>query len=250
MFVVNAFRLFCTALSFLTRIPTPFWEKSFADCFAAFPAVGFLIGCVTFATFWTASLFFSPFLGAGIAVAFQVWFTRGLHLDGLADWVDALGGGYTKEKRLEILKDSRVGAFGVMALIVVLGLKTLALCNFAGGGYSAVVVSTVMGRLAMVLCAVNMRSARLEEGLGATFLKGFHRKTAVFAFASTLPLFVIAPVGFAVSLILTLALVVVFRWNFVKKFGGITGDLFGAASEITETAVLILCVGLIRHGIW
>lgn len=177
---------------------------------------------------------------AALLLCFGVWLTGGLHLDGLADTVDGLGGGATPEDRRRVMKDSRVGAFGVMGLVLVLLLKFA--CFLAGGekGWRwEFVLFPLVSRWGMVLLAFLSPYARPEGGLGQA-MTTVSPRTAAGASLSSL--------GLAVLLLRLKGLSLwagagVFIWllsrYFKRTLGGVTGDVLGAANEAVEVLVLL-----------
>ena len=121
------FKLFSLALMFFTRIPCPsfddFKESDLNDASRYFSTVGILVGFLSFAAFFGATFYFSVVTSVILSLGFSVFLTGAFHEDGFADMIDGFGGGWTKEKILEIMKDSRVGAFGVIGLIILFALK-------------------------------------------------------------------------------------------------------------------------------
>lgn len=233
------------ALTFLTKIPWP-WrgEATAADLARAmfwFPWVGALLGAI-FAGVWLGLLRVLPGpAAAALLLVFSVWLTGGLHLDGLADTLDGLGGGNTPEDRLRLMKDSRVGAFGVLSLICVLLLKFAFLLAAAqkGVGPWPVFLFPVAGRWGMVLLAYLSPYARREGGLGQAMTQGVSSRSVAGATFAALAL-ALAAAGAPGLLLLAGAgfLVWLASLYFNRKLGGVTGDVLGAANEIVEVAVL------------
>ena len=162
-----------TAIRTLTRIPVPGGDTArLADAMPFFPAVGLFIGLVSVAILHLFTRWNDWPLGAGIAAMIAtVWLTRGLHVDGLADVSDALGGGRTRERRLAIMKDPHAGAFGVMAIACDLMLKAAALSRLAiFGHWGFVVVPFIASRTAQVLLATSLPYARAEGGKAGAFV--------------------------------------------------------------------------------
>ena len=128
-------RLFLCALQFLTRLPTPSLEGFEADWIARsapwYPVVGWIVGAISAGALLLASHLWLGLPAAAIALAVGFVVTGGFHEDGLADTADGLGGGQTPERRLEIMKDSRIGSYGVLALWGVLTIKVAALAMMA-----------------------------------------------------------------------------------------------------------------------
>ncbi|SFM49340.1 adenosylcobinamide-GDP ribazoletransferase [Thermodesulforhabdus norvegica] len=234
-------------LSFLTRIPLPAPAVSSAQAnlsrtFPYFPGVGILLGAVCAGGAVLLTRLFPPEISSFIIVAFLAWITRGLHLDGLADWADALGGGYTREKRLEILKDSRVGSFGVMALFFVIIGKTTALSFLIDRGcLFPILCAPLFSRSSMVAVAIGMQPAQrnTQQGLGDLFLSGFTKKHFILSLLWWIPFLIYRPRFIVFTAFLVFLEVIILRRNFAKNFGGLTGDLFGATCELVELTVLI-----------
>ena len=131
--MTHELRLFFIALQFLTRVPVPAWvgfEPMWLNQSARyFPLVGSCVGLVGAGVLWASSLVFPLAVGVGLSMAATLVMTGGFHEDGLADTFDALGGAVSRERALEIMKDSRIGSYGALALVVVLGTKAAALAS-------------------------------------------------------------------------------------------------------------------------
>lgn len=172
----------------------------------------------------------------------DVWLTRGLHLDGLADWADSIGGFRQREKRLAIMRDANVGAFGVLALIVALMAKWVALERLlASGAFIWFLVIFSLSRNMMVELITTLPYAREEEGMARGFVKGATPKHRFVSHIISLALCLFfGPVG-----LIFFVLAGVVTWLFRKicrtQFGGITGDLLGTANEMVEICLLIVC---------
>lgn len=235
---IQAFRL---ALGFLTVLPL-MWrgtipERRWGHALAAFPLVGALLGGVTLGVrqgAWLLGL--SPALAAALAVAASVLLTGGLHLDGLMDAADGLLGGNTPEQRLTIMHDERVGAFGALAGMVVLLLKFAALQSAAPWG---IVLAATWSRTVMALSVVLAPSAR-PSGLGAwwkTHARPHHAWMAG-GLAGALSL-AAGWWGIATGLLAALFAWGMVRWM-LRRVPGLTGDLYGALGELSETLMLLL----------
>jgi adenosylcobinamide-GDP ribazoletransferase len=185
------------------------------------------------------SLFPAP-AAAALLLALTVVLTRGLHLDGLADTVDGLGGGRTPEARLAIMKDSRLGAFGAVSLILVLLLKfSFLLALFDQGLERSLVLFPLISRWGLVLLAALAPYARPDGGLGQAMTKGATLQLTAGATVATSLLSFLAG-GYAGLVILGLAGLVVWGLShlFRQQLGGITGDVYGGVNEVLETLVL------------
>jgi adenosylcobinamide-GDP ribazoletransferase len=213
-----------------------------AMCWA--PAVGLLIGGAGAGVLWLASHpgRTGPLLGAVLAVAAMAALTGGLHLDGLADLADGLGSRRPADAALAIMKKSDIGPFGVVALVLVLLVQVAALAQAetAGRGVVAVVAAAATARLALTLaCRRGVPPAR-GSGLGALVAGSVQPAVAaVLAVAAVAAgaafgwIFAIAVGAGLVSSLLVTALA-------VRRLGGITGDVLGAAAEITAAVCLLV----------
>jgi adenosylcobinamide-GDP ribazoletransferase len=243
---------FPLALTFLTKLPWPWRGPAEAESLARsmfwFPWVGALLGLM----FWGAWSGLHHILPAPVAaallLAFTVVITGGLHLDGLADTIDGLGGGHTPADALRIMKDSRVGAFGVISLILALLVKFALFLALAptSDRAAALLLYPVLSRWGMVLLAYLSPYARPEGGLGQAMTLGVSSRVLASATLSAGVLSLII-FGFA-GLVLLAAVggaVWLGSWYFQRRLGGITGDILGATNEILEVLVLtiaVLCV--------
>jgi adenosylcobinamide-GDP ribazoletransferase len=192
-------------------------------------------------------------LGAVLAVALLAYLTRALHLDGLADTADALGSGREATAALEIARRGDVGPFGVVTVVLVLLVQVtaLAIATDAGSGALALVLALVTGRVAIVIaCARGIPAAR-PEGLGA-LVAGTVPKSAAIAWvlvsvgaAGTASAWLAGTwiVG-AVAVIAGLGVCLLVVARAVRRLGGITGDVLGAAAELSATTALLLMATL------
>jgi adenosylcobinamide-GDP ribazoletransferase len=133
--MIHELRLFFVALQFLTRVPVPRWvgfdPAWLQACLRHFPAVGACIGAVAAAVLWAALQGWPPTVAAALSLAATVWLTGAFHEDGLADTCDGLGGAVSRERSLAIMKDSRIGSYGAVALVLALGLKVALVATLA-----------------------------------------------------------------------------------------------------------------------
>ncbi len=233
------------ALTFLTKLPWP-WRgpaenQDLARSMFWFPWVGALLGLI----FWGAWAGLHRVLpmpaAAALLLTLTVWLTGGLHLDGLADTTDGLGGGHAPADRLRIMKDSRVGAFGVISLILILLLKFSLFLSLDGAsaGDRVLLLYPVISRWAMVLLAYRSPYARPEGGLGQAMTLGVSRRVLAGASLSAGVVAVLILGGPGLGLLAAAAgLVWLGSLYFQKSLGGITGDILGATNEIVEVLVL------------
>ncbi len=229
------------ALGFLTVIPAMPREEvppaRWGAALGMFPLVGALIGGAVLAVRAGALVVgFSPALAAALALTAGTMLTGGLHLDGLMDAADGLLGGATPEQRLTIMRDERVGAFGVLAGGLTLLLKFAALQHAAPEG---VVLAAVWGRAVMAVAVVGFPYAR-PTGLGAWW-KQHARPRHAWAAVGVAGLLTLAAgwKGLLAGLAVACLAWGTARWM-LRRVPGLTGDLYGALGELSETLALIL----------
>lgn len=233
-----------SAFGLLSRFPLPKVARSAAPGQGvwAWPLVGAAVGLaggIVYAVAFRAGL--SPWLGALLAVFAMVLATGGFHEDGLADTVDGTGGA-TAERRLAIMKDSRIGSYGVLALIASVGLRAGALAALAEPArvVPALLLAAIAGRAAMpgvLLLSAPARPGGLAAGLGllppARVYGGWGIAILLGLVCGGLHATALAA---AVTILVTLGV----AWFGRRRLGGYTGDTLGAAEQITEIVVLVL----------
>ncbi|MGF1525700.1 MAG: adenosylcobinamide-GDP ribazoletransferase [Candidatus Competibacterales bacterium] len=241
------------AFAFLTRLPIPtaldLAAVPWGRAVPWFPAVGAVVGVLVLAT---ALLPLDPPLAAALGLGVWVVVTGGLHLDGLADSVDAwLGGGGDRERTLALMKDPHSGALAVVALVVVLVVKFAALQSLvAAGAQVAAVAAAVLGRTALVAALLTTPYVR-RGGLGQAFVETLDRPGgALAAGLSVLGVLALGWPGIAALGAVAAALGVGWLWRreVMARLGGTTGDTLGALCEGVETAVLVAWVALAGSG--
>lgn len=236
--------------AFLTRLPVAsgvcMEPCELARSMGLFPAVGLALGL----GLALLDVFLGAFLpGAvvnGLLLSALVWVTGALHLDGLADLTDGLAGGRTRQRALEIMKDSRVGALGAVALILALLLKYVSLTSLpAECRAAALVFMPAAGRWIQVMLAGCCRYVRAEGGTGGAFVDHLGlRETSLATGTLTVAALLLFGLKAAVLLpALVLALFVLIRY-FEKRLGGVTGDVLGAATELMEILTLLVILSL------
>ncbi len=244
-----------TAFRTLTILPVPGRDADdFSKALPHFPLVGAAIGIVAALAAWVISDGMAWPLGGGVAVvAVTAFLTRGIHLDGLGDAFDALGGGRTPARRLEIMKDPHIGSFGVVAIVTCLMIKAAAVAQISTASqHLAVVVPFVVSRAIQVELAAALPYARREGGTARAFVEG--AEASHFLLATLFALLLCYLFGGFCGLIVLLAAYAAspaLMWWLRREFGGVTGDLLGMASEVTETLLLagLAMVGHTLSGI-
>ena len=236
---------FPLALTFLTVLP---WRgqgqvgpQDLARSMFWFPWVGLILGLGFGAGLLIFQRIFPPAVAAALLLTLTVLATRGLHLDGLADTVDGLGGGRNPQERLAIMKDSRLGAFGAVSLFLGLLLKFTLFLAWAGqAAVPGLIFFPVLSRWGMVFLAYLSPYARPEGGLGQAMTTGVTGRVLGGATFSALVLALLTIRGRGLLLMAAAAAAVwLLSIYFQKRLGGVTGDVLGAANEILEILVLL-----------
>ncbi len=239
---------FFTAIGFLTVIPVPFQKdidkKTIALSSAFFPLVGLFIGGLIFMANRFAPRFFPHNLSPAIVLCLWIIITRGLHLDGFVDTVDGLLGSRDREDSLIIMKDSRIGALGATALVMLILIKYLCLASITDASAYALLFSPCLARWSQSLSIFLGPYAR-QEGLGKVFVYGMKRRHFLFALITTVLVLFIMPHWKALASFLIVSLITFsFTFYLRKRLGGITGDTIGFMSEINEVMVLMVFLTL------
>ncbi|WP_198321095.1 adenosylcobinamide-GDP ribazoletransferase [Azohydromonas aeria] len=260
-------RLFLIALQFFTRVPIParvgFEPAWLQDCARHFPAVGLVVGAFGAAALLGAAALWPPAIAAGLGIAATVWLTGGFHEDGLADTCDGLGGAVSRARALEIMKDSRLGSYGALGLLLVLGLKAAALAALVARSPLLAAVALAWGHGAS-RCAPVLLMRLLPYGGDPEHAKAKPLALQVSATGVAVALGWVAlasaaalalggaPAAAALPWALAAIAAVVLwmrRWLH-RRLGGFTGDTLGAAQQLGELAALLAWVAVAgrAHG--
>lgn len=239
-------KTFSLAISFLTAIPMPgvgvASDQEMNQTVAFFPMVGLLVGFLNTTVLIIAANLWSPQVGAWLWLAANALLTGGLHLDGWMDTFDALGSRKGRSEMLAIMKDSRIGAMGAIAAVLLLGLKWTALSH-PSMSLAALAFAPVIGRMSLVLVTQGFPYGR-DTGLGKALKSGSLSPLGWILAAGT------ATAGAALlgyrgvwASVVALALGYLWAYALSKKLGGLTGDTYGAVNELVEIAFLlgVLC---------
>lgn len=210
-----------------------------------FPVVGAALGLIQAGTYVGLSEVVTPLLAAVLSMAVLALITGAFHHDGLADMADAFGGGWTVEQRMEILKDSRLGTYGVAALALV--LMTEAASVSAVTGWHAVKAVVLAHCLSRATAAATMLVAQPagDSGLGVDYLRNLSRTRVIVSVAASVGL-AVALVGWRAGPVVAAAVVAaaaVVRLA-QAKIGGISGDVLGAVQQMAKAGILITSVAL------
>jgi len=237
------------ATTFLTRVRMPARDamNDIGGAVRWFPVVGAAIGAAAGALAWMASRVQAvpPLLAALLIIALGAWVTGGIHLDGLADMADGFGGGATRADVLRIMRDSRIGAFGTIALILVIAIKGVALATLIERGTAPplLIAAATLSRWTIVALGAWLPYARADGGLGEAVTQ--RRDAAGLLLATSLTLAISAIAGWwtAIYLWISAAAIITAMGRLARRrIGGVTGDVFGATVELVETGVLVVAV--------
>lgn len=236
------------AVEFLTRVPaTPaaaYSPARFRESVRHYPLVGLLIGGFAASVFAVCAALLPTSVAVLISTALTMLLTGAFHEDGLADTFDGIGGGVSAERSLEIMRDSRVGAYGAAALLMAVLIKVSALTSL---GVTPTVVALIcahgLSRWSSVLVIATSTYVR-SEGTGKPTAAGISPGALLFASmvaltSLALPFIHISPAAAAGALAGTAAGHGVARLIFEKKIGGYTGDCLGAVQQITEVCIYL-----------
>jgi len=232
------------ALAFLTRIPINHGPQiSLRRSAALFPLVGAFIGLIGGFVFYLSSAILPPLVSASISILVTVAITGAFHLDGLADICDGLIGGWNREERLKILKDSRHGTYGVAAISLQLILQVCLLSALSPrDGLFTLIVLHTLSRLVPIFLMLIPATAG-HDGMGASVSREIGAREPLVG--SLITVLLIAPIMglnfLLLSAILFLTLSIFALWV-IRKIGGMVGDAFGAGEQISETMILFFFV--------
>ncbi len=255
-------RLFFVALQFLTRVPVPQWvgfkPEWLNDSARHFPAVGLCVGALAAGVLWLGAHAWTALIAVLLSMAATIWLTGAFHEDGLADTCDGLGGAVTREKALAIMKDSRLGTYGTVGLLLVLALKAAAL--------HSLVVRDLAATLALLpLAHAWSRSATvlllrlLPYGGDAEHAKAKPLAQQVDGFGLALALMWAGIAAVAAALFVELEVLLwaalaaagvtlwMARWLRLR-LGGYTGDALGATQQFSELAVYLAALAAMARG--
>lgn len=253
---IHELRLFFIALQFLTRLPVPAWvgfESAWLQqCSRHFPAVGALVGVFSAAVLALALQLWPPAVAVLLAMAASIWLTGGFHEDGWADSCDGLGGAVSRARSLEIMKDSRIGSYGALGLILMLGLKAASLHALVTQqglplALAGLVLAHAASRAAPIWLIRTLSYAGDPEHAKAKPLGT--QATLGSCLVATLWVLLLAAVlrvwvpGLASRLgPAALAAVAATLWMrawFKRRLGGYTGDNLGATQQVVELSLLL-----------
>ena len=256
-FIKHEWRLLLVAVQFLTRLPVPqfanYNPQWLHQSSRHFPAVGLLVGLLCAGVFWLGSILFTPLVAAVISTAFGIKLTGAFHEDGLADSCDGLGGGLTRERTLEIMKDSRLGTYGVLGLVSALLIKISLLASMP---LSVAIVALIIGHTASRLLCISLLTL-LPYGGEIEHAKAKPMAQQLTPFQGLLSSGWLLLAGVLVVLLFphTVQQIGIWQWLLALLLGivatdymrrllhrrleGYTGDGLGATQQLSEIAIYI-----------
>ncbi|WP_227546097.1 adenosylcobinamide-GDP ribazoletransferase [Marinobacter fonticola] len=246
--IQEEWQTFWLAISFLTRIPMlikiDYSQRLMNNCSMYFPLVGLLLGLIYAGAYVLLTYTFSPLVSVLLVMVLHLWLTGAFHEDGLADSVDALGGGYTLDDKLRIMKDSRIGAYGTIALVMALALKAALLID-SRLTWLALMVAPCVSRLTpLLLMRFLPYITAPDTSKTKPVASGFPTQRLLLAILFTAFVVVIAAAGwdpdlFLTSVIATFGVACLWGGYLKTQLGGYTGDTLGACVVLSELIVLV-----------
>jgi adenosylcobinamide-GDP ribazoletransferase len=243
-------QLFFTALQFFTRLPAPRWvgfDAAWLQHAARyFPAVGIIVSLACAAVYWLAALWLPQVVAVILSTAAGIYLTGAFHEDGFTDVCDGFGGGMQPSRVLEIMRDSRVGAYGVIGIVLLLATKIAGLASLpALQVVPALLIAHPLSRCFAAALIWRMPYVR-EEGKVKPLAQNMSAgEFTVAAITAMLPLLVCVATGWLVpqALLLGISFGAAAAWFLARKFqrriGGYTGDCLGAVQQFSEVAIYL-----------
>jgi adenosylcobinamide-GDP ribazoletransferase len=252
--MAEGLRLFLIAVQFLTRLPVPRGlpasETTLGQATRFFPLIGVLVGGGAALIFILAGNLL-PHSGSVLcAIIFAAFITNGIHEDGLADTFDGFGGGWTKERALEIMRDSRIGTFGALALIFLILGKYIFLSSLSPGqSWRWLIVAHTAGRWTVLPLCAWLPYAR-AEGQGKLVARRVGKvEVLIGSLTYLITVFLLSWQAALAALLITGLVSLLSGAYFRARLSGITGDCLGAANQLTELSLYLTAVIMLRFGL-
>ncbi|MYN30545.1 adenosylcobinamide-GDP ribazoletransferase [Duganella levis] len=256
---MHQLRLFFTALQFFTRLPIPRWvgfdPAWLNQASRYFPLVGVVVALITGAAYALAAWFLPAPVAVVISTAVGIYATGAFHEDGFADMCDGFGGGMTPERVLEIMKDSRIGAYGAIGTICMLGLKLVTLSMLPPlAAIGALLVAHPLSRLMAASLIWRLDYARAEGKAKPLAQKMRGSEFLIAAITAIVPALVVIELHWLPPAALVSGVIVaaIATWwlarKYVRRIGGYTGDCLGAVQQVTEVTFYLCALASFQHG--
>jgi adenosylcobinamide-GDP ribazoletransferase len=246
--------LLLTAFGFFSRIPIPFKiafsQENLNRCNRYLPLVGLVVGGISALVFYASSFVFPTSIGVILSMITSVLLTGAFHEDGFADVCDAFGGGWTKEKILIIMKDSRVGAYGAIGILLLLLLKFFSINEIQPDLIVKSIISAhVISRLMAVWTMHSLSYVREDESSKSKpITKSLHYADLLMAFALSLPVLLLFGDVLYFAVIIPAFIAKFWLERYFKKWiGGYTGDCLGSIQQVTEVVIYLSILAIIAY---
>jgi adenosylcobinamide-GDP ribazoletransferase len=254
-------RLFFIALQFFTRLPIPGWvgfEQSWLNHASRYlPLVGVVVAALGAGVYALAALWFPAPVAVLLATAMTIYLTGAFHEDGFADMCDGFGGGASAERVMEIMKDSRIGAYGAIGIGCLLALKCVTLSLLPpAAAVAALFVAHPLSRLMAVSLIWRQGYARAEGKAKPLAQKMSSAEFTIAALSAGLPALWLGSAGhlpwvaIATGVLLASVATIWLARGFVRRIGGYTGDCLGAVQQVTEVVFYLCILAGFGHGAW
>ncbi|GAA4029658.1 adenosylcobinamide-GDP ribazoletransferase [Actimicrobium antarcticum] len=251
-------RLFFIALQFFTRIPIPQWvgfEPAWLQHASRyFPMAGAVVACATAVVYAGAAWLWSPLVAVLVSTAFGIYLTGAFHEDGFADMCDGFGGGMTPARVLEIMRDSRIGAYGAIGIGLMLALKCATLAQLpVQSVIAALLVAHPLSRLASGALIWRLEYVREEGKAKPLSHRMSNGEFAIAAITAAVPVLVCLMAGwmswraFLAGAVLVIVAMLWLGKMFVRRIGGYTGDCLGAVQQASEVGFYLGVLALAGH---
>lgn len=248
-------QVFLNAVMFFTRIPVnaQYTPERLNRASIFFPVVGWLVGAFVAAVYWACSLLLPPLLAVLLSTAAGIYLTGAFHEDGFADMCDGFGGGYTPERILEIMKDSRIGTYGSVGLMLMLATKIAALTEVSQQGWPTMGIVLIAGHSlsraisgSVIFLSNYVQADTLSKAKPLATrmsLKGF----LVMALFGLFPL-ALLPLKAGFALLAALATLPIMLRIFHRNIGGYTGDCLGALQQLAEVFFYMALIPALQNA--
>jgi adenosylcobinamide-GDP ribazoletransferase len=227
------------AFAFLTQVPVPNYAhdtQTIARASKFFPLVGFVVASIAYLLYRLLAGHSDVQVQCALVLCLLVLLTGGIHEDGLADAADGFGGGWTRERTLKIMRDSRIGSYGAVALVLSLLVRFVLLTKLSPEHFWAYLASAhVLCRWSTLPLSLMLPAARVEDGKGAAIAQKVSRLSFIFGTAVAVAICtLLLRWSFLGPLLSSVAVVLLSAAYYWYRIRGVTGDCFGATNQIVE----------------
>ncbi|MET3112641.1 adenosylcobinamide-GDP ribazoletransferase [Pedobacter sp. CG_S7] len=250
-------QVFFTAVMFYTRIPCPSWvdhsEEFLNKATRYFPLIGWIVGGMAVMIIYSLHFIFPPAIVVVLALVASVLITGAFHEDGFSDVCDGFGGGWTTEKILTIMKDSRVGAYGVVGTLLIFALQILTLTELLTFNATFCLKAVLLAHVGSRFTAVTMmRTHNYAREDASSKIKPLAKQLSLPDFLISalwlFPAFLLFQSWWILLVCIPLYLVKIYLARYFQKWiGGYTGDCLGALQQVAFVVILLFCVGICKY---